>query len=71
MQVRLGEKKADQICEYLGQIEKTGVIHIIYSLGIKHIGTQTARVIASRVEDIDGLISATLRKSAYDKNHHK
>ena len=61
VQVRLGEKKASQILESLEQSKKR-INARLASLGIKHIGTQTARVIASRVEDIDGLISATLEK---------
>jgi len=59
-QVRLGEKKAQQICDSIEASKNRGLARVLASLGIYHIGVQTARDIASRVSDIDKLLDADL-----------
>jgi DNA ligase (NAD+) len=61
IQVRLGEKNARQILDSLEQSKERGLARMLGSLGIHHIGTQTARSIAARVSGIDELLQADLQ----------
>ena len=61
IEVRLGEKNARQILDSLVQSKQRGLARVLAALGIHHIGTQTARIIASRVDDIDELLQADLQ----------
>ena len=60
IEVRLGEKNARQILDSLVQSKQRGLARVLAALGIHHIGTQTARIIASHVDDIDQLLQADL-----------
>jgi DNA ligase (NAD+) len=60
IEVRLGEKNARQILDSLVQSKQRGLARVLAALGIHHIGTQTARIIASRVDSIDQLLQADL-----------
>jgi DNA ligase (NAD+) len=57
VQVRLGEKKAQQILASLEESKHRGLARVVASVGIRHIGSQTARIIASNVKDVDELLS--------------
>jgi DNA ligase (NAD+) len=60
-QVRLGEKNAQQILSGLKDSKQRGLARLLGSLGIYHIGVNTARVVASHVKDIDELLAADLQ----------
>lgn len=60
IQVRFGEKNAQQILKSLEESKQRGLARVLASLGIHHIGVQTARVVASHVKDIDELLTADL-----------
>ncbi len=62
VEVRLGEKNARQILDSIEQSKSRGLARVLSGLGIMHIGTTTARVIASNVESIDELLSAEEEK---------
>ncbi len=54
--VRLGEKKARQILSSLEKSKSRGLAVVIAALGIRHIGSETGRVIAANVSGIDELL---------------
>jgi len=56
--VRLGETKARQILDSLKTSKERGLARVLSAINIRHIGLQTARVIASKVKDIDQLLSS-------------
>ena len=59
--VRLGEKTASQILSAIEDSKRRGLARALASLGIRHIGTETARIVASNVKNIDELL-ASLKK---------
>lgn len=56
--VRLGEKRATDIVKSIEESKNRGLARVLASLGVKHIGSQTARVIASHVKHVDELLTA-------------
>ena len=56
--VRLGEKTARQILDSIEQSKARGLARVLGSLGIRHIGAQTALIISSNVAGIDKLLTA-------------
>ncbi len=64
IEVRLGEKNARQILDSLVQSKTRGLARVLAALGIHHIGTQTARIIASRVNGIDEFCKPIWKQSA-------
>ncbi len=63
IKVRLGEKNATRIVDSLEDSKKRGLGRVLASLGIRHIGNETARIIASNVHDIDELLSLSLTET--------
>ncbi len=59
VQVRLGEKKANQIVDSIKESKYRGLARVLASLGIRHIGTQTARIVASRFQSMSDLMEAS------------
>ena len=57
VQVRLGEINCASNPCCVGRIEARGFGGVLGSLGVHHIGMQTARIIASNVKNIDELLS--------------
>jgi DNA ligase (NAD+) len=62
VEVRLGEKNAAQILASIEDSKSRGLARVLSGLGIMHIGTTTARVIASNIDSIDDLLSAEEEK---------
>lgn len=68
--VRLGEKNAAQIVASLRDSKQRGLARVLASLGIRHIGLQTAKVIASNVTSIDELLDGNeeqVRSTVFEK----
>jgi len=55
-----GEKSANKIIEAIEKSKKTTLKRFIFALGIRHVGENTAGLIADYFKDIDSLISASL-----------
>ncbi len=55
---RMGEKSADNLVAAIEKSKNSPFWRVIYSLGIIHVGTQAARELANRFEDMDSLASA-------------
>ena len=55
-----GEKSAKKIIEAIEKSKKTTLKRFIFALGIRHVGENTAGLIADYFKDIDSLISASL-----------
>jgi DNA ligase (NAD+) len=81
---RFGEKSADNIIESISQHKNVSLSRFIYSLGILHVGEQTADDLANHFGSIDKLMGASLdeinfienigpvvAQSVYDYFHHK
>ncbi len=56
---RMGEKSANNICEAISKSRETTLSRFIYSLGIRNVGEQTAKDLASHFETYEHLILAT------------
>ncbi|MCX7943578.1 MAG: NAD-dependent DNA ligase LigA [Deltaproteobacteria bacterium] len=54
-----GEKSAKNIIDAINKSKKTTLKRFIYALGIRHIGENTAELIADYFQDIEGVISAS------------
>lgn len=55
---RMGEKSADNLIAAIEKSKDSPLWRVIYSLGIIHVGTQAARELANRFENMDSLASA-------------
>jgi DNA ligase (NAD+) len=55
-----GEKSAKKIIEAIEKSKKTTLKRFIFALGIRHVGENTAGLIADYFRDLDSLISADL-----------
>ncbi|HAD82348.1 MAG: DNA ligase (NAD(+)) LigA [Candidatus Edwardsbacteria bacterium RIFOXYD12_FULL_50_11] len=55
---RMGEKSADNLITAIEKSKGNPFWRVVYSLGIIHVGTQAARELAKRFEDMDSLASA-------------
>ncbi|MBU1355854.1 MAG: NAD-dependent DNA ligase LigA [Candidatus Edwardsbacteria bacterium] len=55
---RMGEKSADNLIAAIEKSKDSPFWRVIYSLGIIHVGTQGARELSNRFEDMDSLTSA-------------
>lgn len=53
-----GEKSADNIIASINQSRTVALHRFIYSLGIRHVGEQTAKDIAKHFKNIDALLTA-------------
>ena len=81
---RFGEKSADNIIASINEHRSVSLPRFIYSLGILHVGEQTAEDLAQRFGSLEKIIVASLddinlienigpvvTKSVYDYFHHK
>ncbi|PXF51537.1 MAG: DNA ligase (NAD(+)) LigA [Candidatus Methanophagaceae archaeon] len=56
---RLGEKSAENLLNALEKSKQTTLARLIYALGIRHVGEQTASLLAERFGDLEALRSAS------------
>lgn len=56
---RQGERSAQNLIESIDESRKTSMERFIYALGIRLVGEQTARSLASKFPSIDAFLSAT------------
>jgi DNA ligase (NAD+) len=56
---RLGEKSAGNILRSIQSSKSRGLARLIFALGIRHVGDETARLLAGHFGDIETLMSAT------------
>lgn len=55
---RMGEKSATNVIEAINKSKQRGLSRVLGSLGIRHIGTATARTLAMHFQDIDAIVAA-------------
>jgi DNA ligase (NAD+) len=55
---RMGEKKVDNLLAGIEAAKKRGLARVLSGMGIRHIGTSTARAIARIFPDLDALLAA-------------
>jgi DNA ligase (NAD+) len=55
---RMGEKKVDNLLEGIEAAKKRGLARVLSGMGIRHIGTSTARAIARIFPDLEALLAA-------------
>jgi DNA ligase (NAD+) len=56
---RQGEKSAQNIIDSIKKSKKTTLARLIFSLGIRFVGEQTAKLLADHFMTVDGFLSAT------------
>lgn len=54
----MGEKSADKLLLSVEKSKSAGLERLIYALGIKHVGSKTAKTLARQFLDIDNIIQA-------------
>lgn len=57
---RMGEKSAQNMFEAIEKSKQNDLSRIITALGIRHIGTKAAKLLASHFDDIKAIMSASL-----------
>ena len=55
-----GEKSLNKIIENIKKAKNISLEHLLYGLGIKEIGTKTAKLLASTYKNMDALMNATI-----------
>lgn len=55
---RMGKKSAENLLSGIEASKTRGLARLLYALGIRHVGKQTAAAIADRFETLDALIAA-------------
>lgn len=58
---RMGEKKVDNLFEGIEQSKARGLAKVLAGMGIRHVGDTTAKLLARRFKDLDGLLAASVR----------
>ncbi|TVQ63528.1 MAG: NAD-dependent DNA ligase LigA [Phycisphaerales bacterium] len=56
---RMGEKKVDNLLEGVQQAKSRGLARVLGALGVRHVGTATAKLLARKYRDIDHLMQAS------------
>ncbi len=56
---RMGEKSATNLVSAIGASKDRGLARLLYALGIRHVGKQTALALAEKYESLDALIEAS------------
>jgi DNA ligase (NAD+) len=56
---RMGEKSADNILKAIAESKKRPLSRVIFALGIRHVGSETAEILAKNFGSIDRLSQAT------------
>ncbi|HEY98035.1 MAG TPA: NAD-dependent DNA ligase LigA [Dehalococcoidia bacterium] len=59
---KLGEKSADNILAAIEKSKKRPLSRIIFALGIRHVGSETAEILADEFRTIDDLANATAER---------
>ncbi|HXY75180.1 MAG TPA: NAD-dependent DNA ligase LigA, partial [Dehalococcoidales bacterium] len=59
---RLGEKSVDKVLESIEKSKSAGLARLMYALGIRHVGEETANLLAVNFKDIDDLAGASAQK---------
>ncbi|MBI4305248.1 MAG: NAD-dependent DNA ligase LigA, partial [Chloroflexi bacterium] len=55
---RLGEKSADNLLKSISESRDRPLARLVFGLGIRHVGAQTAALLVERFKSLDGLASA-------------
>ena len=56
---RMGEKSAENLLAAIEKSKSTGAARVLYGLGIRHVGTQTAVLLANHFQSLENLADAT------------
>lgn len=56
---RMGEKKADNLLNAIEASKENSLEHLLFGLGIRHLGVKASQVIAERFETMDRLFKVT------------
>ncbi len=56
---RMAEKSAQNAIDAIVQSKERPLANVIFALGIRHVGAETARILAERYGDMDALAAAT------------
>ncbi|MDY5060145.1 NAD-dependent DNA ligase LigA [Staphylococcus simulans] len=56
---RMGEKKADNLLNAIEASKENSFEHLLFGLGIRHLGVKASQVIAERFENMDRLFEVT------------
>ena len=56
---RMGEKKVTNLLTAIENSKANSLERLLFGLGIRHVGSKTAKVLATHFEDIDSLMKAT------------
>ena len=59
---KMGEKSADNILAAIEKSKKRPLSRIIFALGIRHVGSETAEILANEFRTIDTLAHATVEE---------
>ena len=57
-----GEKSINNILEAIENSKENSLERLLFALGIRHVGSKTAKILASKYLSIDNLISASLEE---------
>ncbi|GGI42310.1 NAD-dependent DNA ligase LigA [Mammaliicoccus stepanovicii] len=57
---RMGEKKVDNLLKAIEASKSKSLEHLLFGLGVRHLGTKASRVISEYYETIDNLFEATI-----------
>lgn len=58
---RMGEKKVNNLLEGIAAAKSRGLARVLSGMGILHVGSTTAKLLARRYKDIDALMQASVR----------
>src|SRR5690606_14645858 len=56
---RMGAKKADNLIRTIEESKSRGLARVLAGLGIRHVGTRTAAILAQHFGSIDALVEAS------------
>lgn len=56
---RMGEKKVDNLMKAIENAKSQSLEHLLFGLGIRHLGVKASRVLAEKYETIDRLMQVT------------
>lgn len=57
---RMGEKKVHKLLTAIEASKEKSLEHLLFGLGVRHLGTKASRVIAEKYETIDRLFEVTI-----------
>jgi DNA ligase (NAD+) len=57
---RMGEKKVDNLLAAIERSKTRGLARVLAGLGVRHVGSRVARVLASHFQSLDALASASV-----------